>query len=233
VSIQHRHVLACPHCKTPIEGRLFDSLNASRHPHFRELLLTRRLHRFECAGCGNGIEIDKSLLYVDFDRHQFIGCVPSAERREARRHGEALVGSFERTVRQGPDVVSDDADKFLVRIAFGYEELREKVIIDHLGLYDLAIEALKAQLIAAEPWFQAENVVTLSLDGTEPDGRLRFVPIWLLERRSQVEHTVWVERRLYDAVLAEHSTILDRYPRLASGPHVSLLRLAFTEDAGG
>ena len=62
MSIQQRHVLACPHCKTPIEGRLFDSLNASRHPHFRELLLTRGLHRFEWAGCGNSIEIDKSLL---------------------------------------------------------------------------------------------------------------------------------------------------------------------------
>ncbi len=228
MSIQNRNVLECPRCGTGLEGRLFESLNADRHPHFRELLVERRLHRFQCMGCNQVIEVEKPLMYLDLGRRQFLACVPASERRAARPHAEALVAAFDRTVRGGP--LRDQADEFLVRLTFGYEELREKLVLDGCGLYDLAVEALKAQLLAAEPWFQAEDVVTLSFDGLEPDGRLRFLPVWLAERRTALQHTVWAERRLYDAVFSEHETLLDRVPGLASGPHVSLLRLAFLAE---
>ncbi|MBT9560781.1 MAG: CpXC domain-containing protein [Myxococcales bacterium] len=231
MSIQERHVIACPACQAELEGQLVDSLNARRHPHLREALLARRLHVFDCTVCGHALEVDKPLLYVDFDRFQFLGCVPGTERRHGRHHAEALVGAFDRAVRSGPAELAAQADRFLVRITFGYEELREKVAIDAAGLYDLAVEALKARLVAAEPWFQREEVVTLSFDGLEDDGRLRFYPTWLLARRASVGHTVWAQRRLYDDVFAEHETLLDQLPGLASGPHVSLLRLAFDTTA--
>jgi hypothetical protein len=227
MSIFSRHGVACPQCQALTDGLLIRSLNPVRHPHLKELLLARQLHAFRCVGCEATFEVDSPLLYVDLERRQFVGMVPNAARQRGAEVAREFMQVWEETFVRGPAMVAAEAGDYLVRLAFGHEELREKIVIDDAGLSDLSVEALKAVILTSEPWFRDAGVVTLSLDAVEPEtGELCFVPLWIDGPPDAAAiPALWVERASYDAVDADYDQLLERYPGVASGPHCSLVRL--------
>jgi hypothetical protein len=225
VSILDDEAVTCE-CGTQIVLRLADSVNAVRHPHLRQQVLDRALHGFACSECGHAFTVEKELLYIDFERAQFIGVFPQSERERERECGEQLLQAFQRAMRdEAPQMIRERADSFLVRICFGYEELREKLIIDDARLSDLIVEALKLQLIGADGWFLDHGVRTLRLESVDERGALAFVPEWPDAPPDDWERRpIAAERALYDALLP-HLDELAARRELALGPHVSLLRL--------
>jgi hypothetical protein len=191
------------------------------------MVLDRKLHAFNCGACGRQFVIEKEMLYFDFDRRQFIGVFPTTERARERECGERLVKAFETTVRdQAPAFVQDASRDFLVRITFGYEELREKLVIDEAGLSDLVVESVKCDRMASDGSLLDNRVLTLRLDHVTESGDLSFYPEWEDPALGLSGFgSIVVERSTYDAVAA-HAATLAADPRgLASGPHCSLLRL--------
>jgi len=228
MSITRALAMACPACGVELHATVVDSLNAGRHPHLRAELLARRLHLFGCGACGEPVAVDKSLVYVDFERGQLFLAAPLAARGSGTEAAweEAAVRLFTRWLRDdAPAVMRQRAGTFAVRLCFGLEELREKVVIDEAGLDDGVIEVLKAALLMAEPRFEAEGVAALSLDGVDERGGLRFVapPSGLVAR---------VEPGVYARVEA-HGDVLPPELRLDGGPWRSLVgRAAIAADAG-
>jgi CpXC protein len=226
MSITHHDTVTCG-CGAPVEVFVADSLNAGRHPHLRQLVIDRKLHTFECGACGRPFTVEKQLLYFDFDRRQFLGVFPTTERARERECGRELLTAYETAMRdQAPELVRDLSHQFLVRIVFGYEELREKLIADELGLSDLVLEALKLDLIGSDGWFLDHRVLTVRLDSATPDGRLMFYPEWLGAPPDGVTREPFlIERAAYDALFVHHDRLVAERRDLASGPHCSLLRL--------
>lgn len=228
MSITHTDSVECV-CKTPVMMPFADSLNAGRHPHLKQALLERTLHAYVCDACGARLVVEKDMMYFDFERRQFFCMYPAQERaREAVCSAQVKQAFQIWMVERAPKLVADSAKDFLVRVCFGYEELREKIVIDDAGLADLVIEAVKIDVLTADPWFEQSGVVTLRLDAVQPDGALRFLPEWLsgLAPPEGVEPRVaTVSRAIYDEVEAKFDEILVRHPGLAKGAHVSLLRL--------
>ena len=217
--------MPCSKCEAPIEAQVIDSLNAERHPHLRALVLEGRLHLYVCGACGACVVVDKELTYVDFGRRQLLGVFPLSELWRARACAEQIAAAYERWVcTHAPAFIRALAPAFLVRVCFGYDELREKLVADDAGLSDLALEVLKSQVLAAEPGFAITEVLTLRLERITPES-LVFYPQWAWPVDTEPPR-VHVQRRLYDEVAAApEAELLARYPGLASGPHVSLLRL--------
>ena len=226
MSITRNETVRCP-CGAAVEVTVADSLNAGRHPHLRQMVLDRTLHTFSCGGCGEPLIIDKDLLFFDWDRKQIIGCYPESERPNERACGEALLHAYELTLGKDalPAVQAVSRD-FLVRIVFGYEELREKIVADEAGLSDLALELLKVELMLAEPAFQRDGVITFYLEGVADDGNLVFVPSLPDQPRALNAVPFAVERALYEQLAAHADELYQLRPGIASGPHCSLLRLA-------
>jgi hypothetical protein len=227
VSLTHRDDIVCV-CGGRISVYLADSLNAGRHPHLRQAVLDRRLHAFACSLCQATVTVEKELLYFDFGRRHFLGVFPRDDRARERACGEALLQAFDAAVRQNaPAAIAAEADRFLVRACFGYEELREKLVIAGAGLSDLILEALKCEILLADPWFADSGVITLRLDAVREDGALLFLP----ERADGIRtdhdlRVVALERARYDRLAERSVEELWRERRdLAAGPHVSLLRL--------
>jgi hypothetical protein len=227
MSITRAVSIACSACGVELRTDVVDSLNAGRHPHLRERLLARRLHRFVCGACEGPISVDKEVVYVDFDRGQLFVAAPDAERGSGREAAwvEAAAGLFTRWLRdRAPSIVRREAGTIAVRLCFGLEELREKVVVDDARLDDRVVEAVKAALMVAEPRLEAAGVAALSLDGIEEDGALRFVamPTALFVR---VEAAVYARvAAAGDATLAMYSdgpwcsvAVLERRRRDATG----------------
>lgn len=226
MSITRTDRISCG-CGTPVEVFVADSLNAGRHPHLRDALLDRSLHAFRCGVCGQALVVEKDMLYFDFDRKQFFCMYP----RHLRAHEEALSDEVKRAYQlwmreRAPRFIAEYGVDFLVRVCFGYEELREKVVIDEANLSDLVVEAVKLDVMLADPWFAQTHAITLRLDGVEADGALRFFPEWVADAPAGPERKrVTVTRALYDDADGRFDDILRVHPGLARGAHVSMLRL--------
>jgi len=225
MSITSMRVVTC-RCGTPLEVPVADSINANRRPQFKQALLDRTLHVFACAGCRQPLVVEKDLMYFDMNRQQLFCMYPGHERaREIELAGQVKLAYQAWLGERAPTFLQAWGKGFLVRVCFGYEELREKVVIDDAGLSDLVVEALKIDILTADPWFEQSQVLTLRLDRIEPTGELVFFPEWLEPPIELEPKVVSVKRALYDAISARFDDILKVHPGLAGGAHVSLLRL--------
>jgi hypothetical protein len=212
-------------CGETLHVQVVESLNGGRHAHLRKSVFDRSLHVFECHYCGTTTRVEKPFLYFDFDRRQMLGVYPLADLERAQQCAEQVMEIYcERLRDDAPTMVRERAKDFLVRVCFGYEELREKLVIDDAELSDLVVEALKCEMLAIDEGLRAAEVVTLRLDEVTGDGDLVFVGDWMVPPRQVLR--VVASRADYEAVAATRATLLERIPGLASGPHVSLLRLA-------
>ena len=229
MSITETFLIDCE-CGARVETLCALSINAERHPHLREALLDRTLHQFQCGACGTTLAVEKKLAYLDRAQHQFYSVAPERDRADERALAEDAVAAWNLAFgEQAPVSVGAlfGTDRFQVRLCFGLEELREKVIAREAGLDDLSLEVLKAELMAANLDWAGLAVRTLRLDHVEPDGRLAF----LLERATEpptvLDVGLLAERARYEQLAATPwRDLIARYPGIASGPHVSLLRLA-------
>ncbi len=222
MSITRADTITC-RCGAAQTVEVVESLNAVRHPHLRARVLDRTLHAYPCPACGAISIVEAAFLFVDLERGQLLGVHPAGSRGDADRLGRELVTIFEQRLRDhAPAFVRARARDCLVRICFGAEELREKLVADDAGVDDLALEAAKADLLATTPTLGAAGVVTLVLDEVRDD-RLVLIALGLDGRPHAA--VLEVERRHVDELAGRHAEILARLPALAAGPHVSLLRL--------
>jgi hypothetical protein len=210
-----------------------ESLNPERRPHLKAALLAGELHRFLCASCGRAGVVDAELLYFDFERRQILITFPFADLPRADACAARAAATFERVlVLQAPRVIRELAPRFLQRVCFGLEDLREKVLLADAGLADVALEELKCRILTVHPEFEQAGILTLRLTGFDPAGALLFVPE-LLPGSTPPDPplALAIDRSAYDDIAALGSAeILRGRPGLASGPHVSLLRLGIPEQ---
>lgn len=205
------------------------SVNAERHPHMREAILRRTFHVFECGACHQPIGIDKELLYIDLRRREFYGVFPLAAADDPAPCARKVADAYETAL--GPsagEAVQHLGEGMRVRVCFGVEDLREKIVARGAGLNDLALELVKADTLAGNPDLAQLGVQTLRLEAVGEDGGLGM----LLEQagdppRLLQDRALTIAREVYDVFdRMSWEEQLARLPGIASGPHVSLLRLA-------
>jgi hypothetical protein len=225
VSITLERRVACA-CGADVAITLCESLNAARHPALRDAVLARTLHTARCERCGQTVVVAARFTYVDLDRRQLIGVYLPEDRRQERVCGEELVGAYQRFFVDGPPVMQAIAGDLLVRVVFGYEELREKLVGDAAALPDLAVEAAKYDLLG-DARLRAVSAATLRLDEVR-EGALHLFAEDAEGRPRPV--SLAVPRDVVDA-MPPRDELLAAYPGIASGPHVSLLRLLWCTAA--
>jgi hypothetical protein len=224
-------------CGARVQVFVADSINAERHPHMRQAVLDRNLHVFKCSACDIGIVVENRFWYLDLDRGQFYGVWPNRDRAGDRACGETVVNAFELALGERAGATARtlfDATTFHVRLCFGNEELREKIIACEAGLSDLALEALKVRILAetrelGEVDLVKLGVQTMRLDHVEDNGDLAFYFEQATAPTRVLEIGMVVPRKSYDDFAAiPWQDLLATYQGIASGPHVSLLRLLRT-----
>jgi hypothetical protein len=138
--------IPCRRCGREIEAVTIESANIMRHPHFQEQLLERRLLRMACPRCGAvHLHFDR-FMWTDLPGRFCAVALDDSERpgwadleEEAR---EAIAGPF----AEGPPVVQELGLALRIRLVFGLNELREKVLCRIHELDDRDVEALKTEL---------------------------------------------------------------------------------------
>ncbi|GMV42471.1 MAG: hypothetical protein AMXMBFR64_41870 [Myxococcales bacterium] len=216
----------CPHCGHGFAIQLYDSLSVLRLPSVRESVLDRTLHAFTCPACRGRVVVTEPVLYTDFDRGLWVACVPEDERPNLAAHEEAVRATFEEAFAadRSPPIVQDMRRDMRLRLVFGYEELREKVVCADHGLDDAVVELLKEQVLLGHPWLLHDGVCLLRLDAVTEEGlELRLLRA-TSDTRERVADVAVAPREVYALLAREREELVADNPSLFAGPYVNLMR---------
>jgi hypothetical protein len=147
MSVTKQREIPCRTCGEQVSGLTVESANPIRHPPFQERLLNRTLLRMTCPHCGADHEHYERFMWTDLPGRLCVIVLHQSERPgwpslEIEAH-EALRVPFR---EEGPFFVRLLGEETDFRLAFGLEELREKVVCRIHSLDDRVVEALKEDL---------------------------------------------------------------------------------------
>lgn len=144
---------------------LADCLNVQRTPSWRQRVLDRTLHCITSSGAGGtSLQIEKSFMYLDLARGQALLVHPPRERFRYVGASEQL----DRMLQVLPKEMRGRAHQ--IRVVFGTEELREKLIALDANLDDRAVELMKAAVVHDHPVLLTRERLRLSLDQVDAQG---------------------------------------------------------------
>lgn len=214
--------VGCPGCGAEIAADLLDAVDAARRPDLRDDLLARRFHRWSCPGCGAAPEIEHAIVYTDLPRRHWLYVGVERDRAYWPGWEARLAGDIALALSRHSPLLHATADGLRSRVVFGYEELREKLVIWEAGVDDALIECLKVRAITADPGLALRGsrliVDRIGRDDTvdlwwfapgdaTPSRRLTAAPSWLADTDR------------------DRGSLIQRFPELFRGGYVNLHRL--------
>ncbi len=144
MSVQ-RFQLRCT-CGHEFETKLWDSLNVTESKELKGKLLSGEINQVQCPECQKKSYIEKSLLYHDMDQRLWVQMLPPTERSK----WPELQEEYEEEIKKNSGI-----KKYHFRLAFGREELLEKVRIFDANLDDRIIELLKVRILNEDETLKA------------------------------------------------------------------------------
>ena len=202
MSISLVKILPCPACGAAIEATTFESINPTRHPFLQDRLLERTLLLRSCDSCGAPHQHYDRLIWTDLPGRLCVCVVQEADRPQwAQLENEAHAALSVPLRVEGPPAVRAWGATVAIRLVFGTEELREKVICRLAGLDDRVVEHLKITLM------DRDRGVVPVLDGCDETADLRF-------RFLDRDESVTLPRARYRQAAARTAELADELPGL-------------------
>ena len=186
--------IPCRTCHLDVVAVTIESANPLRHPPFQEKLLDRTLLRIRCPHCQA-----EHLHYERFMWSDLPGRLWAVVLHESERpRWPTLEIDASRVVagplrEEGPPAVRELGAETAIRLVFGLEELREKVLCRIHDLDDRAVEVMKEDLPAGSV-----------LDAVAPGTSLTFTD----------ERSVDVGWHVYEETAARAPTLAPALPGL-------------------
>jgi hypothetical protein len=158
MAVFHPHTVRCV-CGNNLTVQLADSINVKRSPEARDRILKGELHRVVCPDCNRKVTVEKPFYYTDFTRNTLFKVFPRGERHLWKKASQDLdeASSFI------PELVAKPKGRSL-RVLFGMDELREKLIAQDAKYDDRIVELLKVLLVYEHPVLLRRPRLRLALD---------------------------------------------------------------------
>ncbi|WP_428408853.1 CpXC domain-containing protein [Hyphococcus sp.] len=197
MAIQKPTSIQC-RCGAQFRASFYESMNISRSPDLREKIIAGELHRVTCPTCKSTFTAENTFHYVDPDR----GAVYLVRPRGARHLWREDTGVMASTAQQWPDQIID-AGKAKMRVVFGMDELREKLVAEDAKIDDGVLELLKVLVINEHPVLLQRPRLRLSL-GEINDRELVFNAAY---EHSDKAFEVSLPRLVADGVLGKEKEL--------------------------
>jgi len=204
--------VTCPHCNTEQTARLAHGVHVTRAPEIRDQLFARTFHAVTCRFCAKVFVAQRPLLYTDIDRRHWIQVALEIERPRWPELEKATDAIYERAFTGSP-LARELSERMKIRLVFGLEELREKLVIWNANLSDAAMECLKIDLVRREPALAHSRLI---VDRVAPDHAMLI--------RVDGARTIAVDAATVEQ-FDDDRRLETRFPELFGGRYVAFGRL--------
>jgi len=207
------------------------TLHATRMPELRDAILAGQFQRLACPECGRAVVAEPTLLYTDFDRHQWYGTFPTNAVKNWGAIAQKVRDGFQHNMMEAcPPLVREWAPHFQVRAVFGLAALREKLLLHEAGIDDRWIELVKLRMLrdTAAPWLNVRTRVWL--DQLDDEG-LDFTVVGPnAADGTEVVHRIRVVRGALDEIVQSADRLANTWPELFEGVAVDW-RILFASNS--
>ena len=225
MSVYQLRSLACGRCGVVRPVKVADSANPLRHPPFLDELLGRTFHRFPCRACTHVDVLDGPLLWTDVTADLVAHVLPASSRGSwVAAEAETIAGLGPAIRGEGPTFVRAWGAQARLRVVFGFEELREKVVARRHQLDDGVVEVLKL------PYIDPESATGPVLESVEEDGLHLASAVGASGRDDEgpdVRAVATIPWSAYAAVVEERPVHESLHPGLFGGAWVHWARSGF------
>ena len=154
----------CPDCGAAVSGEVVVVGNLGKRPDLRQAILDRTWNVLSCA-CGHRIAVVRTSAALDFGRLQWLVCYPRWAEVHWRDLAAAVAAGFRRNLGvAAPEALRAEQARWAVRVVFGPEALREKLVIWDAGLDDRDVERGKIALLAGRPDRIDDEIALVGVD---------------------------------------------------------------------
>ncbi|MGA1529460.1 MAG: CpXC domain-containing protein [Kiritimatiellia bacterium] len=217
--------IRCPQCGQEQQADLHESLNVSKDPELRDLLMANKINEVACSGCGFSFRVDKPLIYIDQDHQLLIFLIPASEKQYDL--GEDQFNEF---IRHMLSMLPADFRAPEVQLVFNRTELVERIFLVEAALNPRIIEYIKHKIYSQNGnRMPPESRAILFNAEDSNDENLCFVVQDLATRKF--EAVLQYARETYDALDEmfcdgeKSADLMELFP----GPYISARRL-FLQD---
>jgi len=215
--------VACPGCGDAVPFEAVHSVNGERAPHLRQEILDETFQRMACPACAADFRLEPDFNYVDHAEKLWIAVLPLHLMSEWTLQEQRAADLFKKVYVEGSPYLRGLAPTLRKRIVFGWAALREKLLIDDLGLDDVTLELVKSALIRSSEEAPLGQDSELRLVAGTTD-ELTFA--WMDSQGEDLEELLSIERREYAALAADpEGRWTELRDDIAAGSFVDLNRL--------
>lgn len=142
----------CTRCGASCDAEVVVVANFDRRPDLRQAVLDGSFNRIPCGACGNTMVVQRGVGVWDWDRKQYLNVWPTWAETHWRDLARSTADALHRNLGlAAPPAMRDAAHAFTVRTVFGYDQLREKLVIWDAGLDEIRVESAKLGLLSNRP----------------------------------------------------------------------------------
>ena len=204
--------VTCPTCHHEQEARLARGVHAARAPEVREQVFARTFHCVTCERCAQAFTAGRAFVYTDTDRKHWVQVAPADQRVRWPEYETVTDRLFDRAMTGSP-LTHELREGFTVRVVFGLEALREKLVVWQANLDDAIVECLKVRLVRDRPALARALLVVDAV----ADGALTVV--------ADGSERITIPSQLVAQFHRDDDRLRARFPELFSGRFVSTFRL--------
>jgi len=218
-------VIPCPRCGTENHFQTISVIDVDDQPDWRDEIIERTLSQKACKNCGTSYRKQPKFSYFDRKHDQWIVAFPWEKRDEWRESEQQAQSLYDAYFHADTSMSARMREAPLNRrVTFGWEALREKIVVAERSLDDVRLELLKREL-QQRPSRTNDDDVRL-LDADEAELILGVIP-----PSEGIVERMTIPRGRYDAI---GDDLTGRAPRaeLSKGMYVDLRRLK-EERRGG
>lgn len=197
MSIYYPTQLACL-CGNHFEANLARSINIERSPEVREKILKGEFHRVVCPSCGNCFAVENAFYYTDLPRNSVFLCQPRNVRYCYKEDSKLLKKSVEGI----PFSLSKEESR-LLRVVYGLDELREKIVAQDAQLDDRIVELLKILIFYEHPFLIQKTRLQLFLTGYDQQ-KIKFIAYY---HNSSGMYEIIIPRGIIDDLSAREDEL--------------------------
>ncbi|MBA3465117.1 MAG: hypothetical protein H0T46_34610 [Deltaproteobacteria bacterium] len=218
--------VVCPRCQRGMDAWLARGIHASRRTDLRDEILARSFQHVHCDNCSAHLEVEQQLVYTDFERRHWIYVCTEATRADWAAWEQRLSADIARFLGEHSPLVAGLRDGLRTRIVFGYEELREKLVVWDAGVEDALAECLKVRAYADDPSLvlAGSSLVIDRIDGDDTVTLNWFAADAVMPSRQLTAPSAWLRDTDRD-----RASLAQRFPELFAGGYVNVRRYRASE----
>lgn len=197
MAVFHSLQVACP-CGQAFSVDAARSVNIRRNPAARTQILEGKFHRVNCPVCGKELVIERPFYYSDPERSAVFLVLPRGERVNHSRDGETITAQ-----KRSCQLINRGRVPKQLRVVYGLDELREKLVAQDAGLDDRHVELLKLFVLQEHPFLMGTPRLQLVLS----ESTLTQLGFTAYHHNQPRSYSVQISRCLADSFLSQSDDV--------------------------